>query len=67
MEKAREGMALVFGANGKLVAVMSEMNARLVVEGVNARMEAEAVVYEGVRFHLTAEEIRDIWRGEDWL
>jgi hypothetical protein len=45
MEKAREGQAAIFGANGVLVGVVSEVNARLIVEGVNDRAWVERVVY----------------------
>jgi hypothetical protein len=45
MEIVRENIAAVYGANRAFVAHMSVVNARLVVEAVNSRMEVERVVY----------------------
>ncbi len=44
-EKAGEGMAHVFGANGQFVATVRELDARLMVEGVNERARVEHEVY----------------------
>ncbi len=48
-EKAGEGMAHVFGANGQYVGTMHELDARMAVEGVNHRMDIEANVYRAPR------------------
>jgi hypothetical protein len=45
MEIVNERHAAVFGKNGALVAVMSIEDARMTIEGVNNRMEAERVIY----------------------
>lgn len=46
MEHTREGMAAILGANGALIAVMREVDARFVIEAVNDRARVEQIVYE---------------------
>lgn len=46
MEHPREGMAAVLSANGVLIAVMREVDARFIIEAVNDRARVEQIVYE---------------------